>query len=142
MIMTSSAFVSIQAESGIKIKPSDMNSFLTYILSKPSIATGESSFSLCLPSIADDGFLQFYAKFMTPNIGIIFAGIRKEDCIDFAEKAGKVAKQLEEIKFVAQITKSIHENYMQRSAINPTSIFFTLKNRIWSRFRDLYSKGL
>ena len=98
-----------------------MNALMVYLLSRPAILNGETSFALCLPSIADDGFLQFFSKFMTPNIGIIFAAARKEDCTEFTEKANSIAKALEGINFIAQITKSIGENYMSRMPIIPAS---------------------
>ncbi len=123
MIVTSCAYITVKAEPGIKFRASDMNALMIYILSKPALLTGETTFPLCLPGVADDGFLQFFSKFMTPNIGIIFAAIRKEDMTDFAEKANNMAKRLEEIGFVAQITKSIQENYLTRSPIVPNSTF-------------------
>jgi hypothetical protein len=121
MIITSCSFIAINSDSGIAIKASDMNTLMIHLLSRPSIFEGETLFSLCLPGIADDGSLHFYCNFVNPNLGILFAGIHKEDREDYPEKAAIIFKSLTDLKFIELIQKAITEQYNTESEHIPTS---------------------
>jgi len=94
-----------------------MNALITYLISRHESLNGKLEFALCLPGIADDGYLQFSSYFFNPYIGILFAGVQKEDCEDFNEKIKSIANYLEEYKFVLQILKSIQKNHALTSSI-------------------------
>lgn len=98
-----------------------MNTLLIYLLSRPSVFKEEVFFSLCLPGIADDGFLHFYCRFVAPELGILFAGIHKEDREDYAEKAALIGKSLAEVKLIELIEKSVKEQYSPLSRLLPAS---------------------
>jgi len=123
MIVSGCAFIDIKSAPNIKITASDLNAIIIYILSKPTLFKGESFFNFCLPGVANDGYMHFFSKFITPNIGIIFASASKEDSTDFAEKANSITKFFEDYKFVPQITKSIYKNYVTKSCILPRTFF-------------------
>eukprot|EP00826_Nyctotherus_ovalis_P038501 TRINITY_DN3609_c0_g1_i3.p1 TRINITY_DN3609_c0_g1~~TRINITY_DN3609_c0_g1_i3.p1 ORF type:complete len:178 (+),score=27.56 TRINITY_DN3609_c0_g1_i3:772-1305(+) len=120
-VITSSAFIAIGCDSGIAVNASDMNTLMIYLLSRPSVLKEEMFFSLCLPGIADDGFLHFYCRFVAPELGVLFAGIHKEDREDYAEKAMLIGERFKEIKFVESIERSVKEQYNPLSKLLPSS---------------------
>jgi len=94
-----------------------MNTLMIHLLSRPSIFEGETLFSLCLPGMADDGYLHFYCNFVNPDLGIVFAGIHKEDREDYPEKAIAIYKCLTDLKFIEQIQKATTEQYSTTSEL-------------------------
>ncbi len=116
MVIANCAFVTALCANGIPLKSYDMNALLIYLMANPTKGGAESTFSLCLPGIADDGYIQFFVRFITPNITVLFAGARKADCDDFASKAASVSKLIAELGFVWQLTRSLHENFISRTA--------------------------
>lgn len=124
MIIGGYSLISITANPNIPINAVDMNVLITYLISNHELMNGEYQFSLCLPGIADDGYLIFFSYSVHPDVVILFAGARKEDCDDFPEKIKAIVKYLEEYKFVPQILQSIKENSIVKPSILPSICFF------------------
>jgi hypothetical protein len=103
-----------------------MNALIVAILSKPILLKAETDIPICLPGVADDGFLRLAIKYITPNIGIIFAILGKEDCGECLAKANDIAKIIEGRGLVAEITKEIKSNYLSRGPVAPTGIILIL----------------
>jgi len=123
MLVTNCSFITILRENDIVINPSDMNLILITVLAHPSIRRADTSSPLCLPGIADDGYLYFTIKYVTPNIGIIFISLSPENFYECLAKANKVADELKAGDLVADITKSIHQNYIVTAPIVPNRKF-------------------
>lgn len=103
---------------------------MVYMLSKPETFEGETLFSLCLPKIADDGFLQFYSKFFPAangtRIGIVFAAVSKEDREDFGERASAMQRHMEQSHLAAEIARVARRRYTVSPCVNSSSL--CLKN--------------
>ena len=121
--MTSCAFLSIKCNSALTIKPRDLNTLMIYLLSKPSLFSGENYFSLCMPGIADDGYLQFYIKFFEPEIGIMFAATCKKDCAEFPEKAEAIYDYMKKLNVLESITKEVINKYIIKPGIFPSILY-------------------
>ncbi len=121
-VVTNCSFITLVREQNIVINPSDMNVILTTILAHPAVTKTETSMPLCLPGVADDGFLYFTIKFCTPNIGVIFASLNHEHFYECLAKANDIALALEQQQLIPGLTQAIRDNYITKSPIVPTSL--------------------
>ena len=94
-----------------------MNLLLTTVLAHPYVKMADMAVPICLPGIADDGFLYLTIKYVTPNIGIIFACM-KPDCFhECLSKANIISQELKNKGLLEKITKEIYHNYVEKSPI-------------------------
>ena len=117
MLVTNCSFITIIRENDIVINPYDMNLILTTVLAHPSIRMVESLTPLCLPGIADDGFLYLTVRYITPNIGVIFAAISPDSFFPCLAKAHIIAQELQSQGLLPELTKAIQQNYLMNSPI-------------------------
>ena len=117
MLVTNCSYITIIRESDIVISPYDMNLILITVLAHPSIRRADTSSPLCLPGIADDGYLYFTIKYITPNVGIIFVSLSADNFYNCLARANVISLELQE--FMGDITKAIQQNYVVTLPIAP-----------------------
>ena len=70
-----------------------------------------------MPGIADDGYLYFTIKYITPNVGIIFVSLSADNFYNCLARANVISLELQE--FMGDITKAIQQNYVVTLPIAP-----------------------
>ncbi len=110
--MTSSAFLTIQRDPNVEVNASDMNMIVTALFARPEIRTAAGCVPVCLPGIADDGFLHMTVKYVTPNLIVIFVTLSPDDYPRCLAKANDIAQKLEQLEIVKEITRAVRENYV------------------------------
>jgi hypothetical protein len=102
-------------------------------MSREGVLEGEEMFSLCLPGIADDGYIQFFSKFFNSangvRIGIIFGAISKDDRIDFAEKTKAIHKYMVDSHLAKELANTVHKRYKIRPYINSSNLLKNVENK-------------
>lgn len=113
ILLTNCSFINIIKQANIDINQSDMNLIIATILAHPSMRLADTSSPLCIPGLADDGYIYLTIKFFTPNVGVIFAGLSPENFYESITKAKDIEKMLEQKGLIEEITNAIKDNYMR-----------------------------
>ena len=121
IVIANCAYVTVQREKSISVTPYDMNVLLITLFARPAIRQTDASVPVCLPGVADDGYLSLAIKYVTPNICVIFATLNAEDHPECMARANDVARILETRGLVFEITKSLRDNFLRRSPVVPSS---------------------
>jgi len=124
MIVTNCSFITLIRENDIVISPTDMNLIIITVLAHASIRRADTETPLCLPGIAEDGFLYFTIKYVTPNIGVIFGSLSPDSFYDSLAKANLIGNDLKTLGFLHELTLEIKNNYVITRPIAPNGIFF------------------
>lgn len=122
MIVTNCSYIVLMRENDILISPSDMNAILITILARPYLRCMDVSTPLCLPGIAGDGYLYFTMKFLSPNVGIVFATLASDTFYECLAKANDIAQELQWQNLIPELNKLIEQNYISTTPIVPTGI--------------------
>eukprot|EP00831_Metopus_contortus_P005003 TRINITY_DN11873_c0_g1_i2.p1 TRINITY_DN11873_c0_g1~~TRINITY_DN11873_c0_g1_i2.p1 ORF type:complete len:396 (-),score=45.85 TRINITY_DN11873_c0_g1_i2:16-1203(-) len=133
-IIAGNSFVTIARESDIIISPTDMNALLNTILVNPIYKKFPSAFALCLPGIADDGYLYFTIKYATPNICIVYACLGPEYFYQCLGKANAITEELAAADLLKGITKALkHSLSLPMPDINPKVRALVIKHNLQSQ---------
>jgi hypothetical protein len=119
MIVTNCSYLVLARENDVIISPSDMNAILITILARPYLRCMDVGTSICLPGIAEDGYLNFTVKYLTPNLGIIFATLESNTFYECLGKANVIAEELRKQNLIPEINKAIEQNYLTTIPITP-----------------------
>lgn len=112
------------------ISHADMNAILITILARPYLRCIDAGISICLPGIAGDGYLKFTVKYLTPNLGIVFATLDPNTFFECLGKANIIAAELQRLNLVTEVHKAIEQNYLVKTPIAPSGKCF-LFCRAW-----------
>jgi len=119
MIVTNCSYLVLARENDVIISPSDMNAILITILARPYLRCMDVKVSICLPGIAGDGYLNFTVKYLTPNVGIVFATLESNTFYECLGKVNIIAEELRKQNLISEINKAIEQNYLTTIPITP-----------------------
>ncbi len=115
--MTGCSFLAIQREKGVPVNAYDLNMIVTMLYARPRVLTATACVPLCLPGIADDGYLYLTIRCVTPNLIIIFVTLSPDSYPHCLAKANDIALKLEQLGAVSEVTKAVRENYLECDSI-------------------------
>jgi len=111
-----------------------MNSLMIHMISKEEVFEGEAAFSLCLPGVADDGYIQFSSKFFNSTngvkIGIVFGAICKNDKSDFAEKTNAIHKHMVAINLDKELANIVNKRYIIKPYVNSSNLLKKVEDKV------------
>ena len=113
IVLVDSAYAVIIREQNIIISPSDMNVLLSTIQSHPAVKKTMTTLPICLPGISDEGFIYLIIKYITPDIGIIYASLAQDNFIDCKNSIDKLDSVFISEGINKSITKCIETFYTE-----------------------------
>jgi len=117
MIIAGYSFVFLTRVKDVTIEPSDMNVLLITLMTLPR--TEIASKKVCLPKIAEDGYLSLTADYVSPDISIVFICIDSNNSQETLQKIKRIAQEMKDRNLVTEVSNSIKKNYIQRMIIIP-----------------------
>jgi hypothetical protein len=98
----------------------DMNVLLTTLFARAELRQTDAAVPLCLPGVADDGYLSLAIKYATPNICVIYATLKADDHPENLAKVNAAVHTLETRGLLVEITKALHANFLRRTPVVPS----------------------
>jgi hypothetical protein len=144
-LITSVNIITSVKTSLFKIKPNDVIIILNAIFSDSNLRQGKASRPICLPGIADDGYLYEYIEYYTPSFGIIFISLKPDNFEECKNAASMVISKLwgqrdiidgvhESLKKMYELTGQGHLSYLVRH--NRYRQFTTYEMSFFSKSAD------